>query len=74
MRLFGNKAIIKFWSFDLYNRWGEKVFESNDINFQWDGRYKGVPVSQGVYVYHLNVVFIDNHKETDLRGSITILK
>jgi gliding motility-associated-like protein len=72
--IFGNKAIIKFWSFDLYNRWGEKVFESNDINFQWDGRYKGVPVSQGVYVYHLNVVFIDNHKETDLRGSITILK
>jgi gliding motility-associated-like protein len=72
--IFGNKAIIKFWSFDLYNRWGEKVFESNDINFQWDGRYKGVPVSQGVYVYHLNVVFIDNHKETDLRGSITILR
>ena len=40
----------------IYNRWGEIVFERRDFGIHdraagWDGRYKGVPVPTGTYVY-----------------------
>ena len=42
--------------FDLkiFNRWGEKVFESTDINNLWNGRLKNGHIIEGVYVYRLN--------------------
>ena len=39
--------------FIIYSRWGEKMFETNDINICWDGRYKGQPVEAGNYVYYV---------------------
>lgn len=39
--------------FRIYNRWGEQVYQSNDLQFAWDGRYMGQPVTTGVYVYQV---------------------
>ncbi|MFT3981482.1 MAG: gliding motility-associated C-terminal domain-containing protein [Ferruginibacter sp.] len=39
--------------FIIYNRWGEKVFETRDINNCWDGRYKGNRAPVGNYVYYI---------------------
>jgi len=39
----------------IYNRWGEKLHEMKDIKDGWDGTYKGSVVSDGVYVYILEV-------------------
>jgi gliding motility-associated-like protein len=41
------------YSFAIFNRWGEKVFESTNPNQQWDGTYNNKPVQQGEYVYKL---------------------
>jgi len=38
----------------IYNRWGELVYKSTDINQYWDGRHKGVVVPEGVYGWVLN--------------------
>ena len=38
----------------VYNRWGQSVYQTNDPNFAWDGRYLDRPLSPGVYVYHLS--------------------
>lgn len=35
----------------IYNRWGEKVFETSDKNKGWDGNYNGNPCQNGVYLY-----------------------
>jgi len=35
----------------IYNRWGEQLFESEDVNRGWDGTYNGEMVAEGVYVY-----------------------
>ena len=40
--------------FIIYSRWGEKVFETNNINNCWDGKYKGIPVEPGNYVYYIS--------------------
>jgi gliding motility-associated-like protein len=39
--------------FIIYNRWGEKVFETNNASICWDGNYKGSPAGEGNYVYYI---------------------
>ncbi|MDB5285024.1 MAG: domain containing protein [Bacteroidota bacterium] len=73
-QLFGNLPAMKFIDVALFDRWGEKVFESNDIYFKWDGIYKGKPVPPGVFVYTLRVVFDDDHTEKLFTGSVTVLR
>ncbi len=50
------KPVAGFIDFESYemeirNRWGEKLFASNDVNDGWDGTYKGSPVREDMYLY-----------------------
>lgn len=47
----GNR--VNQFSMRIYSRWGELMFESNDMNNQWDGTYKGVKVQTDTYVYKI---------------------
>lgn len=60
-------------TFRIFNRWGEKVFESTDKSYGWDGRYKGVIQEMEVYGYTLSVDFFDG-TSTFKKGNITLLK
>lgn len=42
-------------SFEIYNRWGQQVFQSDDINNGWDGIYQNQPSPIGTYVYQLKI-------------------
>jgi gliding motility-associated-like protein len=64
---------IKELNFSVYNRWGEKVFESQNQNEGWDGNYKGKPCSPDVYVYHATIVFVDG-TETSRKGNVTLVR
>lgn len=57
----------------IYNRWGEKVFESDDVNFEWDGTYKDVVVPDGSYSYKLHYVARSGWKET-ITGHVNVLR
>jgi gliding motility-associated-like protein len=57
----------------IYNRWGEKLFETQDISIGWDGTYNGKPVSQGVYIYSLDYTSFDDTPYRQ-KGTITLLK
>lgn len=68
-------SLINGYDFEIkiFNRWGELLFISNDSNFQWDGRYKGEFVPDGVYVYQLKVTSI--HGELiEKYGTVTVLR
>lgn len=39
------------FQFEVFDRWGAKVFHSDDPKLGWDGNYRGKPANQGVYVY-----------------------
>jgi gliding motility-associated-like protein len=60
-------------SWRIYNRWGQLVFVSTNINFGWDGRFKGALQPQDVYVYTLSVQFTDGTKYSK-KGDITLLR
>ncbi|MFK7757112.1 MAG: PKD domain-containing protein [Flavobacteriales bacterium] len=53
-------GIKNLLTFEIYNRWGEMVYQSSDINEGWDGRYKGEIQNMDTYSYIVKVeTFID---------------
>jgi gliding motility-associated-like protein len=57
----------------IFDRWGELVFETSDINQAWDGTYKGEKLNAGVYVYHLKLTCYS--KEVFIKkGNITLIR
>ena len=46
-------GLISELQFAIYNRWGEKVFFTNNPNDCWDGTYKGAPCNPGNFVYYI---------------------
>ncbi|MCW5908205.1 MAG: gliding motility-associated C-terminal domain-containing protein [Chitinophagales bacterium] len=73
-QIYGNLTALKFVEVQIFNRTGEKVFETNDINFKWNGTYKDKPLEPQVFVYTIFAVFVDNHAEKIFKGSLTLLK
>lgn len=72
--VYGNKEAWKQFHVAIFNRLGEMVYESNDMNFKWDGRYKGVLQNPAVFVYLVKVVYLDNYSEKLFKGSVTLLR
>ena len=57
----------------ILNRWGNVVFETNDITIPWDGNNKsGQPVVDGTYYYHIEVQYKTGQKEVK-SGFITLM-
>lgn len=69
---FRNQYVTDF-KFLLYNRWGELVFESNDVNQCWDGRYKESDCPAGVYMYTCRYKCI-NGIENETKGDVTLIR
>lgn len=57
----------------IFNRWGELLFESKDLNIGWDGYYRDKLSPSDVYVYKLEIEFINGQKATKV-GDITLLR
>jgi len=64
---------IKEIDFRVYNRWGELVFETNNINSGWDGTYKGEPQGMEAYGYYLKAVFL-NDEIVEKKGNVTLMR
>jgi len=65
-------ADISFFSFKIFNRWGEEVFTSNDTRLSWDGTYKGA--QQDVQVFTYMVQFSCLGKNYLKSGNITLVR
>lgn len=66
---------LYIWNYkiQIYNRWGELIFESNNLNAPWRGTHAGQPAQEGVYVYIIQFSGADH--STHLRkGTITLLR
>lgn len=57
----------------VFNRYGSKVFESQDYKNDWNGTYKGKPLPDGTYYYVISFYLI-NGKLVYLKGNLTILR
>lgn len=57
----------------VYNRWGEVVYESNDVNKGWSGSYKGILVDLGSYVYRLEYRSNNTNQVKTASGTVLVL-
>jgi len=63
----------KDYTFNIYNRWGEKVFTTNDLNGEWDGTVKNNPVAEGVFIWTISGKFASGDF-FERKGTVTLLK
>jgi gliding motility-associated-like protein len=64
---------IKFVTMKIFNRWGEKVYESENMMQGWDGTFKGQPQDMGVFVYEAQITYLSNLTEFR-KGSVTLIR
>lgn len=60
--------------FAIYNRNGNKLFETRDWQIKWDGTYKGNPQDPGTYVWFLQYTLIDTGERYNLKGTTVLLR
>lgn len=76
--VFGPDKLQSISRMQIYNRWGERVFElrdglPNDIRFGWNGELNGMPAAEGVYSYVIIGVF-DDGTEKQVQGDFTLVR
>lgn len=64
---------IKALDLQIYNRWGEKVFQTTDPAYGWDGTWRGVPCETAVFTYTLNAILLDG-TEISKKGNVSLVK
>jgi len=76
--VFAGNGIQEIEFMQVFNRWGALVFElkefpPNATPLGWDGTFNGEPAESGVYVYQVNVIFVDGF-EKFYQGDVTIIR
>jgi gliding motility-associated-like protein len=68
-----NPQVQRLLEFRVFNRWGQEVFSTTDINQGWDGTWKGVKQEVGTYKYIIRVGYADKTQET-YKGDVELIK
>jgi gliding motility-associated-like protein len=76
--LFAKPGTVKvFKTFQIFDRWGEKVFSRQqfgaDDEVAWDGTLNGKPLNPGVFVWYVEVEFVDGAVQT-FKGDVTLVR
>ncbi len=66
-----HEGIIEY-NLSIFNRWGELIFESTDVNIGWDGYYRGKLCKQDVYVWKVSGKYV-NGQSFVKKGDLTLL-
>lgn len=57
----------------VFNRWGETVYTSKELDFAWDGTFEGVPVQDGTYTWKITYVTLFGLEET-IHGHVNVIR
>ena len=70
--IYGTDCVTSI-TFNIYDRWGNTVFESTDPRACWDGTYNGQALDPAVFVYHLSAI-LANEEVVEKQGNITLMR
>lgn len=59
--------------FEIYDRWGEKIFKTNDTKKGWNGTFKGQPCKQDIYVWRITFLNVVSQKDEVHYGHVTLM-
>ena len=63
---------VEEYDLQIFNKWGELLFESDDVWRGWDGYYRGALCKQDVYVWKAKARFVDGQSIVKT-GDVTLL-
>jgi gliding motility-associated-like protein len=66
-------VFVKSFELRIFNRWGEVVYETRDMNAAWDGNFKGSPAPSDVYVF-IATGYGRKGKFKTIKGNVTLLR
>lgn len=61
-------------SFSVYNRFGQRVFYSNDWQQKWNGKFKDIPQDVGTYVWTLDYINLESNKHVVEKGTTILIR
>ncbi len=64
---------VEEFKITIYNRWGIKVFETDDITKTWNGDYNGAPANAAVYTYFCRVI-LSNGDKIKKEGNVSLVR
>ena len=64
---------IGSWELAIYNRWGELVYLTDNINYGWDGSYQGQKCQDGIYAYVIKYKSCANPYTTEMKSGFVNL-
>lgn len=70
LRGWGIKELLVY---QIYNRWGELVFETTDLKTGWDGNYKGQPQAVDTYIFVIKALGY-NDQLIEKKGNISLIR
>ena len=68
-----NSDQVKYYRFEVYNRWGQLIFESNKPGEGWDGKFKGKLSQFGAYNWKVSYD-VPNQDSINANGHVTLVK
>lgn len=63
-----------YYNLTIYDKWNNVVFSTNNPNTKWDGKYKGNPLPEDVYVYKLETIEKNSDKKNSRTGKIALIR
>ena len=74
LEIFG--AYYTNFNMRIYNRWGEVIYATDNLEDRWDGSYKGLKVQPGVYPYIItyDALYYPERAPIMKRGSVTVIR
>ncbi len=70
-----SKGDVRLKELMIFNRYGQKIFISNDINDSWNGTFNGEPVDVGTYYYKLKAYCGNNNERlVEVKGDVTVVR
>ncbi|MEZ4935380.1 MAG: gliding motility-associated C-terminal domain-containing protein [Saprospiraceae bacterium] len=72
---FSDCEVLRY-KLNIFNRWGDFVFESTDVRLGWDGTFRGESANIGVYTYFIEATLFRNgvQEKINMEGDVTLIR
>lgn len=67
------QGVIDF-EMEIFNRWGQMVFKSSNINHKWDGTFRGKDLPTGTYIYKIKIITYGENQKSVKSGTISLVR
>jgi gliding motility-associated-like protein len=64
---------VQYWTLQIFNRWGQPLFQTSELNHGWDGYFRGKIMPADTYIYRIEAGFSNGEAQTFL-GDVTLIR